>query len=233
MLARVLLSLEEGNPLRWKTGRAAATWRAGAEVQLFVRGNAILWNKRVFQERNLWQRLRSPITSLGTGPKAWVLSRFPGAMHYLPPSARIRFLKNHLPPEGAWWLRNRVESCLPIHFGTSVVESRDVSGRVHLRLRSDGKRSERHVQFDRVIAGSGFKINVERLDFLDPKLLSAIDCRAGAPILDCKFQASVPGLCFAGPASAMSFGPLFRFVAGAEFTAQTISAHLASRSSTT
>jgi hypothetical protein len=38
----------------------------------------------------------------------------------------------------------------------------------------------------------------------------------------------VPGLHFVGPASAMSFGPLFRFVVGADYTARRLSAHLAS-----
>ena len=37
-----------------------------------------------------------------------------------------------------------------------------------------------------------------------------------------KFESSVRGLYFVGPMSAMSFGPLFRFVVGAEFTALTI-----------
>jgi hypothetical protein len=34
-----------------------------------------------------------------------------------------------------------------------------------------------------------------------------------------------------GPASAMNFGPLFRFVAGAEYSAPVVSAHLAARAS--
>ena len=33
----------------------------------------------------------------------------------------------------------------------------------------------------------------------------------------------MPGLRFMGPASAMSFGPLFRFVVGADYTAGIVS----------
>ena len=40
---------------------------------------------------------------------------------------------------------------------------------------------------------------------------------------------SAPGLRFIGPSSAMSFGPLFRFVVGADYTARVVSSSLASR----
>jgi len=37
----------------------------------------------------------------------------------------------------------------------------------------------------------------------------------------------VPGLYFTGPAAANSFGPLMRFMVGAEFAAPRLAAHLA------
>jgi hypothetical protein len=37
----------------------------------------------------------------------------------------------------------------------------------------------------------------------------------------------VPGLYFIGPASAFSFGPLFRFVAGASYATPVVARHLA------
>ena len=51
-----------------------------------------------------------------------------------------------------------------------------------------------------------------------------------APTLSMRFESSVKGLYFIGPMSAMSFGPLFRFVAGANFTARTLARHLGSPS---
>jgi hypothetical protein len=39
----------------------------------------------------------------------------------------------------------------------------------------------------------------------------------------------VPGLRFVGVTSAVSFGPLFRFVVGAEYTAHVIARSLAAR----
>ena len=162
---------------------AALLREAGAQPQLVVRDNAMLWQKRVSQKRDLWRRLRSPISGLGTGPRAWALTHFPGATHRLPMAWRTRFLKNYLPPEGAWWLRERVENLVPVHFETNVVEAREVAGRVTLRFRVANDGSERCITVDHVIAGSGYEMDVERLAFLDPKLRGTIDCRAGAPKL--------------------------------------------------
>ena len=53
---------------------AALLREAGGQPELLVRASKILWNRRVSQERSLWQRVRSPISGLGTGPKAWLLS---------------------------------------------------------------------------------------------------------------------------------------------------------------
>jgi hypothetical protein len=47
------------------------------------------------------------------------------------------------------------------------------------------------------------------------------------PILSSHFETSVRGLYFVGPAAANSFGPMFRFVYGARFTAARIVPHLA------
>jgi FAD-dependent urate hydroxylase len=207
---------------------AALLHEAGAQPQLIVREQTILWNKRVSQKRSFWQRLRSPISGLGTGPRAWGLTHFAGAAHHMPARWRTQFVKNHLPPEGAWWLRDRVENRFPLHLGATVLEAREKGGRVALRLGVANDQKEHCIMFDHVIAGTGYEIDVERIDYLDAKLRNAIARSDRAPRLNSKFEASVSGLRFIGPASAMSFGPLFRFVVGAKYTAQIISAHLAS-----
>ena len=129
---------------------------------------------------------------------------------------------------GAWWLRDRVENRVHINTGTTVIAAREYAGRVALRLRTAKNGSERQLVVDHVIAGTGYDINVERLDFLHPNLRLGIQRIERAPRLKATFEASVPGLHFIGPSSAMSFGPLFRFVVGAEYTARVLSAHLAS-----
>jgi hypothetical protein len=152
-------------------------------------------------------------------------------MYRLPATWRTRFVKNHLPAEGAWWLRDRVENRLPVHFGTTVVEAREAAGRVGLKLRIAKDGGECEFVVDHVIAGSGYDIDVDRLEFIHPKLRCAVERLEGAPRLNATFETSVSGLHSIGPTSAMSFGPLFRFVVGAEYTARVVSAHLATRAS--
>jgi FAD-dependent urate hydroxylase len=207
---------------------AALLREAGARPQLLVRGPSVHWHTRVSRSRSLWRRLRSPISGLGTGPKAWALTRFPGAMHRAPAGWRTSFVRHHLPAEGAWWLRRRVEGQMPIHLATTIVGARETAGRVALRVRSAGCGSERQLTVDHVVAGTGYDINVDRFEFLDMDIRCAIDRIEHAPNLNAVFESSLPGLHFAGPASAMSFGPLFRFVVGADYTARVVTRHLAS-----
>jgi FAD-dependent urate hydroxylase len=205
---------------------AALLNEAGAQPQLLVRENALLWHTRSPRTRSLRQRLRSPISGLGGGWRAWVLTRFPSIPYHLSATWRARFLKNYLPPEGAWWLRKRIENVVPVHLSTHVTAARrDASGRVLLHLVTGG--NVRHITVDHVVAGSGYNIDVERIAFFEGDLRVALRREAGAPKLNARFESSVPGLYFIGPLSQMSFGPLFRFVVGADYTARTISTHLA------
>ena len=209
---------------------AALLFEAGARPQLLVREDAILWQTRVSRERSLWRRVRSPIAGLGTGPKAWTLTHFPGAMHNLPDAWRTRFTQSHLPAEGAWWLRSRVEDRFPIHRGVAVVEAVEADGRVALTMRSTSKNGhEQRLLVDHVVAGTGYDIDVDRFSFIEQGLRGAIARLKRSPRLNASFESSVPGLQFIGPASAMSFGPLFRFVVGAEYSAQVVSDRLAPR----
>jgi thioredoxin reductase len=207
---------------------AALLNEAGAQAQLLVRDNEVLWNSRSARNASLRQRLRSPISGLGGGWRAWVLTHFAGTAYHLPAAWRTRFLKDYLPPEGAWWLRNRIENLVPVHLTTNVAEARrDAAGRVALRLLAGGK--EQRITVDHVVAGSGYDIDVERVAFFDPQLRAALHREGGALELNARFEASIPGLYFIGPLSQMSFGPLFRFVVGAEYAARTVAAHLATQ----
>jgi cation diffusion facilitator CzcD-associated flavoprotein CzcO len=210
---------------------AALLHEAGARPQLLVREDSILWQRRVLRERSLWRRLRSPISGLGTGPRAWALTNFPGALHRLPANLRTCFVRNYLPPEGAWWLRERVEKRVPVHLGKTIIKAYEAGGRAALRLRDIKDGYENELLIDHVVAGTGYDIDVERLELLHPKLRRTIRRLGRAPKLNATFKSSAPGLYFIGPTSAMSFGPLFRFVVGAEYTARILSAHLASKAS--
>jgi hypothetical protein len=82
------------------------------------------------------------------------------------------------------------------------------------------------VEVDFVIAGIGYDANVSRLKFLDPELSGRIHRTKGAPTVNINFESSVPGLHFIGPLSFMCFGPLFRFVTGAEVTTRRLARRL-------
>src|SRR5262249_29165516 len=150
-----------------------------------------------------WRRVRSPIAGLGTGPKAWMLTHFPGVMHNIPDTWRTRFTKSHLPAEGAWWLRNRVENKFPIHLSVSVADGIETGSRAELKLRIAKDGGERQLVVDHVVAGTGFDVNVERFAFIEERLRGAIARLERSPKLNCSFESSVSGLHFIGPASAM------------------------------
>lgn len=201
---------------------------AGAKPILLVRDQSIGWHARVQRKRNMWRRLRSPISGLGTGPKAWALTRFPGVMHKAPEKIRSHFVKSHLPAEGAWWLRERFDNRIPLHLGAEVIHAREEGGGVALTVRDAKVGKNWVVTMDHVVAGSGYVVDIDRLTFLEATLRDRIDRIERSPKLNDAFESSVPGLRFVGPASAMSFGPLFRFVVGAEYTARVIARHIAS-----
>jgi hypothetical protein len=193
---------------------------------LVAREEKILWQTRVGEQRSLWRKIRSPISGLGTGPKAWALTNFPGFIHHVPDRWRVEFVKRHLPPEGAWWLRPRVEGKTEVHAGVVVTDARLSAGGVELRLRGKNG-SEARVECEHVIAGTGYRVDVDRLNFLSPDIRARIGRLQGAPRLNAAFESTVRGLHFVGPASAMSFGPLFRFVVGAEYTSRIVTESLA------
>ena len=206
---------------------------AGARPTLFVRERSLRWHSQVPLKRSLWKQLRSPISGLGTGPKAWALTRFPGAMHRIPTRVRSRFVKSHLPAEGAWWLRERFEKHVPVHFDSEVVGASECCDHVALTVRNSKKDSSQKMTFDHVIAGSGYHVDVDRIPFLDQTLRAKIERIDCYPKLDANFESSVPGLRFVGAISAMSFGPLFRFVVGADYTSRTIAQHAATQFAST
>jgi hypothetical protein len=75
---------------------------------------------------------------------------------------------------------------------------------------------------DHVIAATGYRVDLGRLDFLTPGLRDQVRCVAGWPHLTRSFESSVDGLFFTSLMAAETFGPVMRFVCGAGFTARRI-----------
>ncbi len=198
---------------------------AGGTSEVFVRGQEALFHGRAPRERPLWRRIKDPTTVLGTSRKGWVLQHLPLLVHRLPLERRTRFVKGYLGPASPWWIKDRVQGIVPIHVQHELIAAGTSGNGIQLRFR-DGEGQVKEAVYDFVIAGTGYDASVSRLGFLDPELKSRIQCIERAPTLNSHFESSVPGLYFTGALSWMSFGPLFRFVCGAEVAAPRIARHL-------
>jgi hypothetical protein len=85
---------------------------------------------------------------------------------------------------------------------------------------------ETRIDVDHVIAGTGYRVDLSRLAFIEKKLQSQLNDAEGTPVLSRHFESSVRGLYFIGAAAAPSFGPLLRFAYGAKFAAKRVAARL-------
>jgi len=204
---------------------AALLHESDADVHLYVRGWGVYFGGKMPARRPIKHRILYSNTVLGPGLENWVLQHIPMLMHHLSDEKRVPFTRKHLGPAGAWWLKDRVEGLIPVHPFFQLREARAEGDGVQLLFTGrDGE--ERIVHADYVVAGTGYDANLDRLAFIEPALREQMERVAGAPRLSRHFEASVPGLYFVGPASAFSFGPLFRFVAGASYATPVVARHL-------
>jgi hypothetical protein len=204
----------------------ALVHEAGGRPVVLARGSEAVFHGRTPRDRPWLARLRHPSSALGFGLKSWALEVAPLAVHFLSPGPRAGFVKTHLGPAAPWWIRGRFEGKVPLAVRTTVVRAERVGDRVRLALREEG-RGKRIIEVDHVIAGTGFVPDVDRLAYLDPLFRLRLRRIERAPALSMRFESSVAGAYFLGPLTAPSFGPLFRFVAGASHAAPALARHLA------
>ena len=205
---------------------AALLHEAGADVHLIARRDAIDFHEPSIEPRPLSQRIRAPRSGLGIGWRSRLCTDAPLLFHAMPESFRLGVVKRHLGPAPGWFMKRRVVGRFPLHMGTTIagVEVMDGGVRLTLNRRSSGKTS---LKVAHVIAATGYKPVIKKLPFLAEELLGKIAMADEAPVLNRKFECSVPGLYWVGLASANSFGPLARFAYGAEFTARRLTRVLA------
>jgi cation diffusion facilitator CzcD-associated flavoprotein CzcO len=201
---------------------AALLHESGADVQQIVRKDTVAWNgKPLDPERPLLQRMREPEAGLGSGYSTWFYSNHPDLYRRLPVSTRIFRARTAMGPAGAYWLRGRVEEQFPVLTGTAV-RSADSDGS-SLRLTLTGPDGEREEKADHLIAATGYRPDLRRLQFIGDSLRPEISTIAGTPAVDKSYESSVPGLYFAGPGVAPTMGPVMRFVFGSDHAANTVS----------
>ena len=200
---------------------------AGADVQLVSRREELKFHSQpTGKPRSQWQQIRHPQSGLGPGMRSRFFANAPGLFYYLPERLRLEAVRRSLGPSGGWFIRDKVVGKVPLHLGCTPQGAEVKNGRVHLSVQAaDG--SKREIVTEHIIAATGYRVDLERLKFLNPEIRSQIKTVAGAPVLSSTFESSMPGLYFAGVAAANSFGPVMRFAFGAGFAARTLTRALA------
>ncbi|HEV2395490.1 MAG TPA: NAD(P)-binding domain-containing protein [Candidatus Sulfotelmatobacter sp.] len=196
---------------------------SGANVQLIARKPELNFHsKPTGKPRSFWKRLRHPDSGLGPGMRSRFYANAPWAFRYLPEKLRLDVVKRALGPSGGYFVHDMVVGKVPLLLGYTTYRAEVQGNKVHLFLR-DQQGAEKEVMAEHVIAATGYKVSIDRLKFLSEEIRVRIRTREGSPALSRRFESTVPGLYFAGLASANSFGPVMRFAFGAGFAAQRIS----------
>ena len=207
------------------TDCAVALVEAGATVHVVAR--KILKFHNPPKPRSVYEKIRWPLTAIGSGWRAVFCTHMPLVFHAMPESFRHEVTRRYLGPASCWFTRETIERSVQVHDNTHVVDASEDDGCACLVLERQGQRS--NLRVDHVIAATGYKVDVSKLGFMAEDLRRDIAAANATPILSRTFESSVPGLYFIGVASANSFGPLVRFACGAEFTARRLSHHLAKK----
>ena len=209
---------------------AALLHENGASVQVLVRKGNVAWNGQPLPlDRPLLQRLREPESGLGSGWATWFYSNHPDLFRQLPSNTRVYRARTALGPAGACWLRPRVEGKFPVLLGHAVTSAAEQDDRVRLTVTGPGG-SSRELEADHVIAATGYRTDLGRLQFLPEAVRSRVRTLAGSPVVGRDYQSSVAGLYFIGPAVAPTVGPVMRFVFGTWHAAPVVARKLAGAS---
>jgi thioredoxin reductase len=197
---------------------AALLHERGACVRLLVRRDRIEWNAPS-KPRPLLGRILRPDAGIATGWKSLAVSELPRVFRwYFPPERRHWFVARSYGPSGSWWLRERVERRVEVRLSSRVLAAANGGGGV--RLHVQGPDGANTIDAQHIVAATGFRVDLDRLDYLEPSLTRSIAREGdGVPKLDSRFETSVPGLYIVGLASAPVFGPIMRFMYGAKHVA--------------
>jgi cation diffusion facilitator CzcD-associated flavoprotein CzcO len=206
---------------------AALMHEAGVAAQLVARTNALrFFSEPVGRPSGIWQTIRRPPSGIGPGWRSRLMCEAPHLFRRLPAGMRVKIVRRHLGPSSAWGLKRRIDGRVPTHLGCHVKGAEAAAGKVRLHLQTH-QGEARTILADHVVAATGYRPDLRRLPFLDPRLRARIAAVAHAPALSAHFESSVADLFFVGPIAANSFGPVMRFMFGAHYAARRLGRRLA------
>ncbi len=202
---------------------------AGAKTTLIARRPSLRFANRSLGPRSLYQRVRHPSSGLGPGLRSWLCQNLPSLFRYVPGNARLEIVRRHLGPSSPGPMKARLEAGVTLRLGEHLEKAEEEHGRLRLSLRDDDG-SQQEIVTDHLIAATGYVPDVRRLDFLSSELRAALRTHSHMPVLTRDFESSVHGLYIVGPGAVNTFGPLMRFMVGAEYAAPVVARSLARRS---
>jgi thioredoxin reductase len=206
---------------------AALLRRVGARPTVIARASDVQFHDRQRLPRTRLDRLRAPTSGIGPGWRSRFFCVAPLAFHFFPERWRLLQTKRHAGPSGGWFIKDAVLGHVPISVDSRVQKATIEGDRVVLDLAIGENQESHEIRVDHVIAATGFRVNIDRLSFLDVSLRNRIESVQKTPILNAHFESTVSGLYFVGPAAANSFGPVQRFAVGAYFAARRVARNLA------
>jgi thioredoxin reductase len=204
---------------------AALLHEAHASVQLIARRSVVRFHDPP-QPRSIVDRILRPTTAIGAGRQLYFYANAPWLFRYLPERVRLDRVRKTLGPAPGWFIKEKVVGKVPLHLGLDITAARLENGRVYLEA-IDSTGNRKTLECDHVIAATGYRVDLQQLNFLDSKTLEKIKLTDRSPALSNNFESSMPDLYFVGVAAANTFGPVMRFACGAQFTAQRLSRYLA------
>jgi thioredoxin reductase len=203
---------------------AVLAQEAGAEVSLLARAEEIHYHTMPDPDGVSWLRaITYPSSGIGPGWRSFFCTNMPRLFRRLPQPLRLRATKRHLGPAPGWFMRGKLGASL--YLGHEIENAREHQSGVLVTAR-DANAKTVEIAADHVIAATGYRPDLRSLSFLDADLRTAITHVEHTPKLSDHFESTVPGLYATGPLAANAFGPLMRFMVGAEYAAPRIAQHL-------
>jgi hypothetical protein len=200
------------------TDLAALLYERGVSVSLLARSPALRFAMPP-RPRGLTERLLAPAGGLGNGWGLSICANAPWMVHALPRQfvSRVGSSKA-LGPLGGAFMKDRVMHKVPARLGRTLTGLKRQRGKLHLSVRAiDG--TEECVTADHVVFATGYRMDLERLAFLNPSMVAKLRGNDGALALSRHYESKLPGLHFVGPLAADAFGPVNRFIFGARHPA--------------